>query len=72
MGVQELKLKVQVSTTYYLYTNGVNSNSKVRTLLVIQVSVDDSCSVILYYIYNNDVTMTSYESGHRHYYYALS
>ena len=48
--VQELELKVQVSTKYYLYTNRVNSNRKVRTLLVRQVSVDDSCSVILYYI----------------------
>ena len=34
MGVQELKLRVQVSTGYYLYTNQVNSNPKVQTLLV--------------------------------------
>src|SRR6266404_4616640 len=27
-GVQELKLRVQVSTGYYLYTNGVNSNTR--------------------------------------------
>ncbi len=34
MEVQELELRVRVSTGYYLYTNRVNSNLKVRTLLV--------------------------------------
>ena len=34
MGVQELELSVQASTGYYLYTNQVNSNPKVQTLLV--------------------------------------
>ena len=34
MGVQELELRVRVSTGYYLYTNRVNSNPKVRTSLV--------------------------------------
>ncbi len=29
MGVQELKLRVQVSTGYYLYTNKVNLVSNV-------------------------------------------
>ncbi len=34
MGVQELELSIRVSTGYYLYTNQVNSNPKVQTLLV--------------------------------------
>ncbi len=33
--VQELELRVRVSTGYYLYTTTVNSIPKVRTLLVI-------------------------------------
>ncbi len=42
-GVQELKLRVQVSTGYYLYTNGVNSNTR-----FVQVSTG-------YYLYTNGV-----------------
>ncbi len=34
IGVQELKLRVRASTGYYLYTNQVNANPKVQTLLV--------------------------------------
>ncbi len=33
-GVQELELRVRASTSYYLYTTMVNSNPRVRTLLV--------------------------------------
>src|SRR6266404_2166388 len=32
--VQELELRVRASTSYYLYTTTVNSNPRVRTLLV--------------------------------------